>query len=354
MRSVEDWTHTASVSTVADRIRAAIDAQPNASVCVVTHAKADGDATGSTLAIARAVEAAGGSAVIVHQSPFPEVFDAMSGDTQVLLDDEGGFETALARDASLVVVVDTGSWNQLPGARAYLEQRSERAIIIDHHRSGDAEITSARLIETDEPAACSIVAKVAVELLQLDSAASLPIEIATPIYLGLATDTGWFKHPSMTSGAFRLAGELLDAGVDHNRLYLSMEQSDPAERLWLVRAAMNSLELHADGRIATMGIEEEDFRKAGALREHTGGIIDIPKTVTSVEVSVLAYPLETEEGVVAKVSMRSKSGGADVDVNRVAGEFGGGGHKHAAGCKIALPLTEALVAVVARLREQLP
>lgn len=353
MSSPIGWTSTLTPIDAADRIRSAIAAAPDRSVCVTTHMKADGDAVGSSLAIARSVEAAGGAAVVVHQSPFPTMFRSICDGTTLLMDVDGGFEDPAAQEAAMTVVIDTGSWNQLAGAAEYLRARADRVLIIDHHKSGDPDITDQRLIEPGEPAACAIAAKVATSLLNLRSPAELPVQIATPIYLGLATDTGWFRHPSVTPSTMHLAGDLLEAGVDHNRLYLSTEQSDPPERLWLVRAAMNSLKLHAGGRVATMGITQHDFAESGATPEHTGGLIDLPKTVVEVEVSILAYPVDTDAGPFVKVSLRSKAGGADVDVNQVAGSFGGGGHKHAAGCKISLPLDEAIEAVVERVQEEL-
>ena len=244
-------------------------------------------------------------------------------------------------------MLDTGAWSQLADLRPWLEGRADSTVVVDHHRHGDPDLATMRLIDIHAAAACEPVAGLCVGLLGVDSPAALPVEVATPLYLGLATDTGWFKFPSVTPRTLRLGADLLDAGVDADALYQITEQSDSPARLQLIRRALDSLKLLDGSRVAVMKLRRRDFDETGADPDESGGIIDIPKSVGAVRVVAL---LTEVDGANAKLSLRSKAHADDeVDVNLVAQRFGGGGHKHAAGARIAEPLDRAAELVASAL-----
>lgn len=307
-------------------------------VLVLTHTKPDGDALGSCLALVRSLRIAGVQACARVYPPVPHVFDDMAKPGEVTLaSGQGQSRDAAAFDR--IVVVDTGSWSQIGPASEIVRGNPDRTIIIDHHVNGHAEMAQARLIDAAMPAACEIVAEVVKQLLDVRSAAALPIEVAEPIYLGIATDTGWFRHPSVLPSTMRLAADLLDAGVDQNALYQRTEQADRPSRLALAQRALASLQYFAKGSGAAMVLHHADFAASGSQLDETGGLIDLPLSVGAVRVAVLLY--ETEPGR-TRISMRSKAGDHPVDVNRIAQQFGGGGHKHAAGARAEQPATDVL------------
>src|SRR5690606_29057264 len=123
-------------------------------------------------------------------------------------------------------ITDTGSWNQLAPFAEFLKPRLDRTTIVDHHLQGDGEIATRRLIDTNAAGVVQPAAEICCAILGLDSPAQLPTDIATPLYLGLATDTGWFKHSNVDGRVTRLAGELLDSGVDHTALFAMLYQRD--------------------------------------------------------------------------------------------------------------------------------
>lgn len=320
-------------------------------VAVLTHAKPDGDAVGSVLALVRTLRRVGADAVGVFPAPWFARFDAFVADTPVIkLPTAEAATTALrahpvTRDPAAVAIVDTGSWAQVAEARAWLEPLSARALVVDHHPSGDARIAGKRCIVTHAAAACEIVATLTQRILRVASATSLPKDIAEPLFLGLATDTGWFRYSNTKPATLRLAADLIDAGVDHSRVLAISEQSDRPARLRIVGKALESLELIADGRVAVMSVSQADLAAAGADLDDAGGLTDLPQTVASVR--AVAVLTEAEPNL-TKVSLRSKPplpgvSGAEklIDVNLVARRFGGGGHVHAAGAKIKANLTEA-------------
>ena len=347
-RIEQPWTSNATIDEVVDRLRSADRA------VVLTHGKPDGDAVGSSVSVAQALIALGKQAIVLFDPPWTDRFDCVIGDTpHLVLDgksDDPAWSDERVLDADTVVVVDTGSWSQLAASEAFLRERADRTVLIDHHAHGDAEVASLRHIDTTAPAAAQIAADITHRLLGLSSIAQLPVPIARAVYLGMATDTGWFKHPSVRSSTFRIAADLIDAGVDHSRLFLQTEQSDPPERLLIMQRAMKSMELVADAQAAVMSLSPSDFAETGADLSLTGGLVDLPKAVRTVEVAAL---LTQVEGDLTKISFRSKASEKDIDVNELAQRFGGGGHKHAAGARIAAGREEAKKQIVAALESVL-
>lgn len=334
------YTSNATLEQIAERLTSA------RSVVVLTHTKPDGDAVGSVLALARALDLAGITARPVFAPPvdtrFADLF-APNHAQPALAEDEAFFNAPDYAEADAVAVVDTGAFGQLGPAADFVRARAERTVIIDHHRGGEDAMAHLRHVDTTAAAACQPVAQLAAIIASraantTASVRDLPASIASPLYLGLASDTGWFKHPSVTPAVFRLAAELLEAGAEHNALYLASEQSDPPARLELMRRALDSLTLVAHGRAAVMHLTARDFDESGADRTESGGLVDLPKTVSTIEVCAMITEAEPE---LAKVSMRSKAGHLDIDVNAVAHTWGGGGHKHAAGARIPMPVEQA-------------
>lgn len=343
------WTPTVSVNEMADWIGSMRTA------VLLTHLKPDGDALGSTLALARAINlsrrttGAISAAECWYAAPMPEWAPVLMGSTKVRVIEQGQ-PVPGAFDPEAVIICDTGSWNQLDPFRTFIEERLERTAIIDHHLQGDAEIADHRLLDTSAAAAVQPVAAVCCRLLGVSSASELPLEVATPLYTGLATDTGWFRHSNVDARVMRLASELLEAGVNHTELLELLDQNDRPSRLRLMQRALASLELVPAKQAAVMSLRTEDFRMSGSAPGESGGFIDIPRTVPAIRVTVLLTEQEDAQGVFTKVSMRSKPTGWDgrdpVDVNAVCQTLGGGGHARASGARIRATLGEAKQRVI--------
>ena len=347
----EPWGSSATLAEIADRLARA------KRIAVLTHSKPDGDAIGSSLALARALIHTGksvrqggdGGGVVVatplYLGPWPSRFDPLIPPTRIVQEHHACWSEPGLIDADAVAIVDTGSWNQVADARPYIEAHRDVTVVIDHHPHGDGDIAPVRHVDPSAAAAAELIAVVAMRLLGIDSARKLPRDVAEPLYLGIATDTGWFKYPSTTSRTLRLAADLMDAGVDADRLFQMSEQGDTPARLRLIQKALSSLKLIDHDRAAIMCLSKADFAEAGASDDEYGGIIDLPKAVGTVRAIVLLTELEPG---LTKASFRSKAsltGNDEVDVNLLAQRFNGGGHKHAAGAKIRMPIGEAADAI---------
>lgn len=318
---MREYVSNTGLDEVADRIRSA------RKIVVTTHVKPDGDAIGSSLALVRALRRLDIEAEAWYLPPLTEVFQTLLEPTPYRIVTESSQPPP---DADLVVILDTGARSQLKLLEAWLGERRERICIIDHHIQGDPDLGALRVIRPEAAAASEIVANLIDEL-----GAPIDLEIAQPLYVGIATDTGWFRFSNVSARVFRLAAKLIDAGVDHPAMYRLIEQNDEPTRLRLLARALSSLELLSGGRVALLTLRQSDFRDVGASVEETHGFSDIPQSIGSVEVVCLVTEADRSS---TKLSLRSKDGPYAVDVNQLARAFGGGGHARASGAKIDGPI----------------
>jgi bifunctional oligoribonuclease and PAP phosphatase NrnA len=326
-------------------------------IVVVTHLKPDGDAIGSTIGLVRALNLSSTfgpapRAEAWYAGPLPPWFADIVGSTpHKILTPESPAPPHGDYDA--VLIVDTGSRMQLEPIADWIAKRRDAVAIIDHHVQGDADIATLRWIESTAAAACQPAAELSRLLLGVPTISKLPEPVATPLYLGLATDTGWFRHSNVDRPVMTAAGDLIAAGARHTWLYQMVEQRDSAARLRLLARALATLELHDEGRVATMTIRVSDFAETKAQPGESGGFVDYTQGIPSVKVTVLLTEASGAEAgspngaVLTKISMRSKPGTGSADVNAVAQEFGGGGHVRAAGARIPLSMQEAKAQVLA-------
>lgn len=344
------WSTNCTIDDIAARIERA------ANIAVLTHTKPDGDAIGSTLALVRAIAASrhtshssvASPAEAWYSGPMPIWYESVRRQTRARSLDGG--DDLPPHQPDLLVVLDTGSWSQLDRLADTVREFAGDVIVIDHHLQGDADVAGLRLIDTSAAAACQPVAALCARLLRVSSPAKLPEPIAEPLYLGLATDTGWFRHSNVSPAVFRLAGDLVEAGVKHEQLFQTIEQRDRAARLVLMARALGSLEFALGGAAAIMSLTQQDFDDAGAAPQDVGGIVDLPRSVESVRVSALLTEQRSTSGPLTKISLRSKGGPGMIDVNLVTKALGGGGHAQAAGARVSLSLTAAKARLIEALQ----
>lgn len=156
----------------------------------------------------------------------------------------------------------------------------------------------------------------------------LSLEIATHIYLAILTDTGSFHYSSISPHTFEICGEALKAGVDPVLVARNVYDSNNMGRLKLFGAVLSAMQIDPTGRIAILYLDHEMARAAGGTYEDTEGLINLPLTAREIQAVVFFKRIEGDQ---YRVSMRSKG---DIDIGAVAKEFGGGGHKNAAGCTV--------------------
>jgi phosphoesterase RecJ-like protein len=290
-------------------------------VLITTHARADGDAIGSALGLARVLKAAGKQAsVFLHESVpgryrfLPDTMAARVWPVPAALDD--------VRNTDLVAVVDTCARAQLGDAVDAVMSAPNR-LAIDHHATRDAIVPEA-WVDVSSASCTMMIAGLAQE-------AGWPIDrdAATLLFAGLATDTGWFRHSNTDAAALASAAALAKLGANPTELYERLFMGDPEARLRLIGEVLRSFELLANGRLAIYRLTREMLRRCGADETMAEDIINEPQRIGSVNVSVMLVEPEGDGPV--RISLRSKH---SVDVAAIARQFGGGGHTCAAGAKM--------------------
>jgi phosphoesterase RecJ-like protein len=338
---MSDYGSTATVEQVARRISEA------RRLLLTTHVKPDGDGVGSALALARALRPRGVEAEIYLMGPVESRLHDVAGATPLRLA-EGRPPSG---EYDLIVVLDTGAWTQLRPIADWLRQRGDRIVGIDHHAKGD-DVAPMRIVD---PAAAA-TAQVLVPVLQAMGCEITggPEGVAEALFVGLATDTGWFRFPSAGPETLHLAAWLLELGVDKPRLYQVIEETFRPQRLALQARALASLEYALDGAVAIMTLRASDFRETGGSVQDVSELVNTPMSVRTVRVSILLAQTSAKG---TKLSFRSKpddpghDNGTAVDMNLLAQRFGGGGHVYAAGATVEVDVDEAKAALVAALQE---
>ncbi len=295
-------------------------------VLVTTHVRPDGDALGSSGAMAMALRQKGIKAEVLLLSHLPRKYAFIFHENEISHHDaEKGWPANLnLADFDALLVVDTGTWTQLPGVKEHVDTFAGKKIVIDHHLTQE-NWADLKLVVTQAAAAGEIVA----ELLEQWDGIALNPAIASLLFLAIASDTGWFQFSNTRPYTLRLAALLMEAGVDTDRMYQMIYQNERKERVTLQTRAMQSLELLLDGRLAIMRVGKKDFEETAAGVPDTENLINIPLQIATVEVSLLFT--EPRDFGPVRVSLRSKG---QIDVAKFAEQFGGGGHARASGLKV--------------------
>jgi phosphoesterase RecJ-like protein len=168
-------------------------------------------------------------------------------------------------------------------------------------------------------------------------------EIATHIYLAILTDTGSFHYSSISQRTFEICRECMVAGIDPVLVARNVYDSNNMGRLKLFGAVLGAMQIDQTGRIAIVYVDHEMARAAGGTYEDTEGLVNLPLTVK--EIAAVIF-FKQEKGDEYRISLRSKG---DIDIGMIAKEYGGGGHKNAAGLTVSGPIEELQKTLVAKI-----
>lgn len=303
---------------------------------IASHANPDGDAIGSAVGLARLLRALGKGATVWSRDPVPALYRPLPGAERIHVGEEAPAGFPELYDAGIVLECPTLD-------RTGLESELGRLPLlnVDHHL-GNAHYGELNWVDTAAPAVGEMVYRLAQGL-----GAPLDRETATALFLTLVTDTGCFRFPNAGAAAFDAAAALVRDGARPEQVAEWLYESQPLSTIRLLGEMLQTVELAADGRVASVLITGEMYRRTGAAASDTEGLIDHPRSIAGVQ--AVALLRELADGQV-KVSLRSRG---NVDVERLARRHGGGGHKNAAGFSAAGDLPSVRASVVAELAAQL-
>ena len=286
------------------------------SIAILPHIYADGDSIGSSIALAMGLKALGKQVDIYMEEEIPYIYSFLPGKELII----SSFYP-VREQYDLVVALDSGDVQRL-GNRYSIFKDALMTINIDHHGT-NTEFAKINYVDSIASSTGEIIYGV---LEAISSSVDLPC--ATCIYTAVAADTGGFRYSNTTSHTHEVAAKLTDKGVNVADICRKIFETTTYERVKLIGMASQAIELFHDGKIAFVLITAHMIKESGTKDEDCEGIVNIGRSIKGVEVSIVMREL-TDGNV--KISFRSNE---CTDVSAIAGMYGGGGHKRAAGCII--------------------
>jgi phosphoesterase RecJ-like protein len=289
---------------------------------VLSHVRPDGDALGSTLALALSLKGLGKEVRAWNEEGMLEKYNFLA-QAELLTQPPSEPE-----DFDVVVALDTAVQNRL-GTTTSAVRHAKLWINIDHHPS-NPRYGDLVYIDPTAPATGQI-------LFEFLTNQNFPItpEIAENLYAAISTDTGSFQYPNTTVRTFEIAAELVRCGVEVGRISQLLYENFPRRRIELLRELLGTMQFGCDGKLARFSLSKAAALALGVIPEDNEGLIDNLRAIRGVIVAVFFE--ELPDGKV-RVSMRSKN--EAVDVCAICAQFGGGGHVLAAGARVRGKLPE--------------
>ncbi len=279
-------------------------------IALFAHIRPDGDSIGSLFALDILLKHLGKNSKIFSKDSVPEIYRFLPDCDRIYSIKD--FKKDLY---DLIIVVDVSDLDRL-GFKADFDEKAQ-IICIDHHHTnrGNWDLS---FINPKKAATCLIL----YDIISEGFVEFLDEDIAMCLLTGIITDTGGFKYRNTNSEVFKAVSDLVKTGVDYNDLMNALYASYPSRKFDLLKRSFS----HAkrDGCVMYTYLTMEDFKKCNALQEDTDGIVNMFTSYRETDISFIFIETDTD---FQKISVRSKN----IDISPIATEFGGGGHKNAAG-----------------------
>ncbi len=293
----------------------------NNSFVITTHVNPDGDAIGSEMGLFYVLKQLNKNVKIINHSGTPYSLE--------FLDKDGVIEryrvekhNSIIKNADVIFFLDLNVIGRVVSLVDVCKTSHAIKVIIDHHLDPEEFYDYAFMdIKT------SATGEIIYNLIKETNIAKLNFEIAEALYTSIMTDTGSFRYDRTTPKVHKIAAEFLSLGVDSEYVAEQLFDKGRLGRLKLLGKALTSLSLNNDGQICSMVITREDLKATDADESDIEGFVNYTLSINGVKIGLLFY--ELDEGF--KISFRSKG---NIPVNKLAGEFGGGGHLNAAGARL--------------------
>ena len=309
-------------------------------VALATHVNPDGDGIGSEICLYHHVRSLGMNARIVNTEPLPVRYRFLDPAGAVEVYDAPKHASFL-RGADLIVMLDNSATTRLGPLEADIRASRATTVCIDHHNVLDP-FWAINIVDEEACATGELVFQI---IKAMGGRMDLPA--AQAAYVALVTDTGYFRFSKTSPRCHQAAAEMLTLGVSPPRVYQEVFERNSAALVRLGAIALGGLRLSEEGRLACVTLTRDQILACGAEHEDTSEVVNSLLAIDGVRVAVMFK--ELGEGRV-KLSFRSKG---EIDVNRLAARFGGGGHKNAAGAVSEGSLAEVEALVLAHCRELL-
>lgn len=300
---------------------------------ITTHINPDGDAIGSVLALRAALVKMGKECEVVNTDGVPDLCAFVPTCEFIVTQPDRS-------PADVALILDCSGKDRIAAPSEVLAACDQR-IIIDHHQSSQPNAD----LNWIDPTA-SATGELIYELIK-----RLPVEIdetiATSLYTAIATDTGGFRFTNTTPRVLRTAAELVERGADPHKITYHLFEERSARASIILGIALSRLQQDCGGRLTWSVLDRATFDALNADDDDIENVVNFVRNVRGTEMGILFR--EGDDGRV-RISFRSNS---RYDVSKIAEEFGGGGHRAAAGCRMRATLDDAVERVLHRVREVL-
>lgn len=304
-------------------------------IVLTTHINPDADGIGCELALAAYLKRADKKVSILNHSETPDNLLFLDPHREVLRFDPAKHKD-LVLSADLVCVLDTNHPDRLADVGPFVLESKARKVCIDHHLEPGA---FADLYILDE--ASTATGEIIYQLLTFLDAKAITSNVAEYLYSAIMTDTGSFRYPKTDPEIHRIIAHLVEAGANPTSIYQEIYDQNSPGRLRLLGMSLASLSSAHSGKVVYMTVTRKMFADTGTSEADTDAFVPYTLSVQGAEIGLLFVELS---GGMVKISFRAKG---DIHINKLAQEFGGNGHQHAAGARIRnADLSEVVRAVL--------
>lgn len=312
-------------------------------VVIIPHTNPDGDAIGSTLGWMQFLQQLGHQAEVISPNQYPDFLKWIPGTPSATIfeEDKGKAEDKIA-NADLIFTLDFNTLRRIGDMGDRVAQSHAKKIIIDHHQEPDgfADLT---FTYPTLGSTCELVYHI---IDALNGKEEITAEMATALYVGILTDTGSFRFPSVTPTTHRVVAALIEAGADQSDIANRIKDTAHLGRIQLLGVALSNLKYDHDLRYAYITLSVEELKKCNFQKGDSEGIVNYGLSITNTVLAVLM--IEHPSDGFVKMSFRSKG---NFSVNDFARKhFSGGGHTNAAGGKSDLSLSETSTVLLEKLK----
>lgn len=304
---------------------------------LLTHSTPDGDAFGSSLALKFLLEQLNKKVEVYTEQPIPLQYRFLPG-----IDLIKDLNQLSCKEFNVIVLIDCNKIKRVSNDRKILDKlESFRGlkIVIDHHiPEEDVNDSSIKWINSDKAATGVLIYYL---LKPLDC--KINREIAINLYTAIIVDTGNFQFDNTNEEVLFIAAELVKAGANPADIYIKCFESWNENRFRLFIRMLNNLQIISS--LAISHISKSDFQETDTVESDTERFVEFLRILNRVNITALFR--EIDKGIV-KASLRSKG---NIDVSIIARDFGGGGHKNAAGYRIKGSIEDAYSGLKDKLKQ---
>ena len=312
----------------------------NSNIIITSHAKPDGDAIGSSLALYHFLKKRGHFVRVIVPDQFPGFLSWLRNSDKVLVfDHEPAKCSKLLNEAHYIFSLDYNATHRCGNIGPIIEEAKAEKVMIDHHLKPE-NFADYKLWNSNASSTCELIYDF---IIQAGGKDEISKPIAESIYTGIMTDTGSFRFPSTTAHVHKIIAHLIECGAQVGKIHQSVYDSYTENRLRFIGHVLKEkMTILPELSMAYIAISREEREKYKLVSGDTEGLVNYPLSMKSIKMAVMITDRTSDEDKEPVVRMSFRSQG-DLAVNEIASNhFSGGGHKNAAGGTSNLPLEETV------------